>query len=325
MNAMNVSDRGGGRAAGNEPALCERSVSVLGYRMAYVTGGEGEPVILLHGLGLAASSWQWVLPTLARHFRVYAIDMFGCGRSDTPRIDYSLWAMATYTRYFMDAVGLQQAHFIGHSLGGGVAMHTRLQYPDRVGRLGLIAPGGMGRELRWLLRLPTLPGAELVMNVATRPLWDRIIKWLGYVEPTALHKRETRQGWLDLSHADRRWAFLRMLRGVSNITGQTVSALDRLHLMQQPALLIWGARDRTLPVIQAQRAARLIPNCQLEILPDCGHYPALERPEQVATLLERFLLAPSPASSTIPVAELESADHRKMRVEKPGELTAGIA
>ncbi len=309
----------------DEPVLYERVASVLGHRMAYVTGGEGEPVILLHGLGMAASSWQPVLPALVRHFQVFALDMFGCGRSDTPRIDYSLWAMATYVRYFMDAVGLQQAHFVGHSLGGGVAMHTRLQYPDRVGRLGLLAPGGMGRELRWLLRTPTLPGASLVMNLVTRPFWDRVIKRLGYVEPTAPHKREMRQGWLDLTNADRRWAFLHMLRGVSNISGQTVSALDRLHLMQQPVLLIWGARDRTLPVVQAHRAARLIPHCQLEILPGCGHYPALECPEPVAALLERFLLAPALTPSAVPVVELESADHRKMRVEKPGELTAGIA
>ena len=325
MNAMDVSDRDARHAAEDEPVLYKQSVSVLGHRMAYVTGGEGEPVVLLHGVGLAASSWQWVLPTLARRFRVFALDMFGCGRSDAPRIDYSLWAMATYVRYFLDAVGVQQADFVGHSLGGGVAMHTRLQYPDRVGRLGLLAPGGMGHELRWLLRTPTLPGASLVMDVVTHPFWDRVIKRLGYVEPTAPHKRETRQMWLDLTHPDRRWAFLHMLRGVSNISGQTVSALDRLHLMQQPVLLIWGARDRTLPVAQAHRAARLIPHCQLEILPDCGHYPALECPEQVAPLLERFLLAPAPVASVVPVAELESADHRKMRVEKPGELTAGLA
>ncbi|HEX6778657.1 MAG TPA: alpha/beta fold hydrolase, partial [Ktedonobacterales bacterium] len=68
-------------SSADEPVLQERVASVLGYRMAYVTGGEGEPLILIHGLGLASSSWNGVLPALARRFRVFAVDMLGCGRS----------------------------------------------------------------------------------------------------------------------------------------------------------------------------------------------------------------------------------------------------
>ena len=314
-------------SSADEPLLQEHVASVLGYRMAYVTGGEGESLILLHGLGLASSSWNGVLPALARRFRVFAVDMLGCGRSDKPRIDYHLWSMATYLRYFMDAVGIQRAHLVGHSLGGGIAMQTRFQYPERVNRLALISSGGFGRDLRWLLRLPTLPGGSVVMTAATRPFWNRVIKWFGYKEPTIPLKIETRQQWLSLTDADIRWVFMRTLRGVSNITGQTVSALDRLHLMQGPVLLVWGDHDRTIPVAHARRAAKLIPNCQLEILPDCGHYPALQCPEVVAGLVERFLLAPAPAVATPAAqpAELERANHRKVLMEQPGELSSGIA
>src|SRR5579885_2764385 len=219
-----------------QPVLEEGVVSVLGYRMAYVTGGSGEPVVFLHALGHASSAWDGVLPYLARHFRVFALDMLGCGRSDKPRIDYHLWALATYTRHFLDAVGVERAHLVGHSLGGGIAMQMMLQYPERVRKLALLSTGGLGREVRLLLRVATL-------------------------------------------------------RSVCNITGQTVSALDRLPLLEQPVLLIWGERDRTVPVSHAQRAATLLPNCQLEILPNCAHYPAIEQPHIVAPLLEQFLLA----------------------------------
>ncbi len=320
---------GAGRSAA-EPLLREQTASVLGYRMAYVAGGQGEPVVFLHGLGHASSAWARVLPLLARRFRVFAVDMLGCGRSDKPRIDYSLWAMATYVRYFMDAVGIEQAHLVGHSLGGGIAMHTLLQYPERVGRLALLATGGLGRELRLLLRITTLPGASWALALLTRPAWDRLIKRLGYREPTIPLKRETRQMWLKLAHPDHRWVFMRMLRGVSNITGQTVTALDRIDLvreLKEPILLIWGDRDRTIPLMHAQRAAQLIPNCQLEVLPGCGHYPAIECPEAVARLVERFLLAPesAPTAQGETPGELDRSDHGKMVMDKSGELSAGIA
>jgi len=96
--------------------------------------------------------------------------------------------------------------------------------------------------------------------------------------------------WANLANADNRWVFMRMLRSVRNITGQTVSAVEHLPKIETPVLLVWGDRDRTIPVAHARRAASLLPNCQLEILLGCKHYPDVEHPALVAPLLERFLL-----------------------------------
>jgi pimeloyl-ACP methyl ester carboxylesterase len=279
------------------PALQAGVASVMGYRMAYVAGGAGEPIVFLHGLGHAASAWDEVLPYLARRFRVFAVDMLGCGRSDKPRVDYSLAALATYTRLFMDAVGIRRGHLVGHSLGGGIAMQTAWQYPERIQRLALVAPGGLGHDLRFLLRLATLPGASWGLAGAAWPLWTRLVLHTPFGKRVSPVARENMRMWTRLGQADSRWAFMRMLRGVSNINGQTVSALDGLALMQQPVLLLWGERDRTIPVVHARRAAPLIPHCQLEILPGCTHYPPLEQPDVVAALLERFLLAPEGQSA----------------------------
>ncbi len=272
------------------PALQEGVASVLGYRMAYVTGGEGEPVVFLHGLGQAYSVWDGVLPLLARRFRVFALDMLGCGASDKPRIDYSLWALATYTRYFMDAVGIERAHLVGHSHGGGISMHILHQYPERVNRLALLATGGLGREVRPLLRVATLPGASLVLSGITSPIWLRLLGRLRFARLTELLEREQTRVWTRLANADNRWAFMRMLRSVCDITGQTVSAVERLPYMENPVLLVWGDCDKTIPVSHARNAAKLLPHCQLEVLPGCKHYPAIERPAMVAPLLERFFL-----------------------------------
>lgn len=272
------------------PALQEGVVSVLGHRMAYVAGGAGQPVILLHGLGHASSTWDEILPHLARHFRVYAVDMLGCGRSDKPRIEYNLWALATYTRYFMDALGIERAHVVGHSLGGGIALHIAWQYPERVNRLALVATGGLGRHVHLLLRLVSLPGTSLILAGIASPVWLLVLK-RRFTRLAAPLAREKLGMWMRLGQAETRWAFLRMLRSACTIRGQRVSALDRLHLVRHPILLIWGERDKTIPSTHARRAAPLIQNCQLAVLPDCDHYPSLERPEAVALLLEHFLLA----------------------------------
>ena len=192
----------------------------------------------------------------------------------------------------MDAVGIEQAHLVGHSLGGGIALHTNFQYPERVGRLALLASGGLGRELRMLLRVTTLPGSSVALAGLLDARLDRLWERLGWVrahEATYLEKKEMRAL---LAQPEHRWAFLSMLRGVSNITGQTVSAVEHFALFTQPVLLIWGDADRTIPLIHGQRAARALKRAHLEVLPGCGHYPHLEQPQKVAALLENFLLSP---------------------------------
>ncbi|HEX6820026.1 MAG TPA: alpha/beta fold hydrolase, partial [Ktedonobacterales bacterium] len=77
--------------------------------MRYLTGGSGEPVILLHGLADTADAWGRVLPAIAARYHIFAPDLLGCGGSDKPAIDYSLWAQATYLRHFMDGVGIERA------------------------------------------------------------------------------------------------------------------------------------------------------------------------------------------------------------------------
>jgi pimeloyl-ACP methyl ester carboxylesterase len=291
------------------PALQEGVVSILGHRMAYVTGGEGEPVLFLHGLGHASGTWNEVLPPLARHFRVFAVDMLGCGRSDKPRVEYNLWALATYTRHFMDALGIERAHVVGHSLGGGLAMHLAWQYPERVNRLALISTGGLGRDVRLALRVASLPGTSLVLACSTSPAWLWALKRLRMGRTLTPALREKVQMWIRLGQVDSRRAFLRILRSVCSIRGQKISALDRLTLLKHPVLLIWGEGDRTIPVKHAHRAAPLMHHCQLEVLPGCKHYPPLERPEVVAALLERFLCG----------------SQGGMLIEEGSELATGIA
>src|SRR3712207_2663499 len=103
------------------------------------------------------------MPKLAERFTVVAPDLMGHGASAKPRGDYSLGAYASGVRDLMGALGHEKATFVGHSLGGGVAMQLAYQFPERCERLVLIDSGGLGREVNFLLRAATLPGSEIVL------------------------------------------------------------------------------------------------------------------------------------------------------------------
>src|SRR3954454_15866359 len=142
-----------------------------GYQRAFVQTGPidgSKPVLLLvHGIGQDSSTWRPVIHELARDHVVIAPDLLGHGDSDKPRADYAVGAYACGLRDLLTVLGVDRVTVVGHSLGGGVAMQFAYQFPERCERLVLVSSGGAGREVHPLLRLASLPGAELVMPFAT--------------------------------------------------------------------------------------------------------------------------------------------------------------
>ncbi|HKV86355.1 MAG TPA: alpha/beta fold hydrolase [Ktedonobacterales bacterium] len=291
-------------------------MDVLGHRMRYLTGGHGVPVVLLHGLADNAEAWGRILPALARDYQVFAPDLLGCGLSDKPAIDYSLSAQATYLRHFMDAVGAERAIIVGHSLGGALALHLYMRYPERVARLALIASGGMGRDLPLSLRLCTLAGSSAVIGAllgsrhTNHPAARVGHHVLGRLWPaTAAADRAKHAALVAINAEDAlanaeeagildrlrepaaRAAFLATLRSVGDMRGQRGSALDALPLIDAPVLLIHGERDATIPVSHGQTGIGRLRRGRLALLPNCGHCPQREAPEQVTELLLDFFAA----------------------------------
>ena len=287
-------------------AFARHQVSVMGYRMHYLVAGAGEPVLLLHGLADSCDTWSPILPGLARRYQVFAPDLLGCGASDKPRIDYSLWALATYMRHFLDAIGIESAHVVGHSLGAGLALHLFFQYPERVRRMALLASGGMGRDLPLSLRLCTLAGSYPVIGAllasrhanhpvarAGRYILGRLWPATAVADLQGTAEAAEEDGILErLRDPGARAAFLAMLRSVGNVRGQHATALAHLHLVRVPVLLIHGRQDDTIPVSHGEIAERHLAEASLEVLDNCGHCPHREAPAEVLRLLERFLSLP---------------------------------
>jgi pimeloyl-ACP methyl ester carboxylesterase len=275
--------------------------TVHGYRRAFRVAGSGPPIVLIHGIGDSSTTWESVIPALARRHLVIAPDLLGHGRSDKPRADYSVAAYANGVRDLLGVLGVPRATLVGHSFGGGVAMQFAYQFPERTERLVLIGSGGAGPDVNPGLRLMSMPGAALALNALRLPG----IRWQVGAAVEMLKALGTALG-LDapdmlrivdaLPDATARAAFIRTLRAVVDWRGQVVTMLDRCYLTRgMPTLLVWGRRDAIVPVAHAYRAHEAMPGSRLEIFPEAGHFPFHTDPARFVGLLEDFLGSTEPA------------------------------
>lgn len=280
----------------------EWEIVLHGRRAVYRIAGEGPAVVLVHGMLNSSSHWHDVARTLARDHTVLAPDLIGHGDSAAPRGDYSLGAHAAAIRDLMAAVGIERATLVGHSLGGGVAMQFFYQFPQRVQRLALVSSGGLGREVSPLLRTAALPGVSGLLSLTINPRLLGAVRAAG----TTMRERGMQKGEYlhalaralgPLQSAGAREAFLQTLRSVIDVRGQRVSATDRLYLLEtMPTLIVWGERDRTIPIEHGRRAHEAIPGSTFRTLPHAAHFPNLEDPDGLAQLLLEFMASTEPAS-----------------------------
>lgn len=271
-----------------------REVRVHGHPVVYRRAGEGEVVVLIHGLAGNSRTWKDVMPELSRTHDVIAPDLLGHGDSVNPIGDYSLGAHASGLRDLLLTLDVPHATIVGHSFGGGVAMQLAYQHPELCDRLVLVCSGGLGREVSWLLRLVTLPLAEQTMPVLF-PRWfarsgtevSRFLRGRGLHAPRL---GEMWRAYTSLAGAENRKAFVRTIRTVIDPSGQTVSALDRVYLAAHlPTLIVWGSDDHIIPVEHAHNAHDAIPGSRLVILPGVGHFPHTEAPGAFLAALGDFL------------------------------------
>ena len=265
-----------------------------GDRIAYRDEGDGEVLLLIHGMAGSSETWRSVIPPLSKKFRVVAPDLLGHGHSAKPRTDYSLGAFAVWLRDFLDELGVSRATVVGHSLGGGVAMQFVYQHPDYAQRLILISSGGLGPDVGWVLRLLSAPGAELVLPVIAPPpvlsVGNKLRSWMRSAGIRSPRGAELWSAYSSLSDGETRQSFLKTLRSVVDYRGQAVSALNRLRLRQElPVMAIWGEPDGIIPVAHAHAAHEARTDSRLEVLPDVGHFAQVEAPEQVVDLIEDFI------------------------------------
>ena len=271
----------------------DQYIKVKGVKTRYWTAGDKGPVILLiHGFGASVEIWQHNIESLAKLYRVYAIDLVGFGRSDKPEGPYTISMMTEFVDAFMKATGIDKASFVGLSLGGGISLQYALQYPQRVEKLVLVDSAGLGRELIFSMRLMSLP---IIGELMTKP--SRKMAYL-FFKPAVLNSKilkgeftETYYRLFSLPGAQQ--AMLKVLRSLCTIFGPRQDALhntmSNLHKITASTLIVWGKQDAVLPLEQAYFAKERIPNSQLYVFDQCGHMPNFEKPEEFNSVVLAFL------------------------------------
>jgi len=264
-------------------------IKVNGINTHYVVAGSGRPLLLLHGLGGHWGHWEANIPALAQHYRVYAPDIAGFGLSDKPQAaDRSLEFLLRFLRGFLDVQEITQAVVIGNSMGGFLALQMALTYPQRVSALVLVAAAGLGPEISWILRLQGLPLLGDLVAIPSRRLVRLAVRSIFYDQAQATPKI-VEEHYQHFCRPGARQCYLAVIHKGIGQRGQRYVLLDRLPQIRVPTLLVWGAEDRLLPVRQAHAAAARLPDSRLHVLPECGHCPQMEKPEEFNRLVLDFL------------------------------------
>jgi pimeloyl-ACP methyl ester carboxylesterase len=274
--------------------------TVHGYRRAFIRAGHGPALLLIHGICDSSATWEHLLPFLAIDHTVIAPDLLGHGKSDKPRADYSVAAYANGMRDLLSVLGIDRATVVGHSLGGGVAMQFAYQYPERCDRLVLVSTGGVSNDVHPLLRLASLPDADLLLPLVRWDLTRLAVRGVFL----AFQKLGTDLGrdaadflrvFDTLPDATSRSAFVRTLRAVIDHRGQVITMLDRCYLTRgMPTLLVWGAHDAIIPYSHARIAHAAMPGSRLETFENAGHFPHHAEPGRFLAVLRDFLATTSP-------------------------------
>ena len=246
---------------------------VGGITTRYEKVGSGSPVVVLHGWGGAIENVRPIIQCLSRTHTAYALDFPGFGQSNHPPPGWGVFDYAEWVGTFMDAVQCPQAHFIGHSFGGRVAIVLAAQHSQRVGRLVLVDSAGIKPQRTWRhhLRVNLFKGTRGLSRLVPVPRWQEVI---------------LKQVHAVFGSADYRDAG--PMRGVFvRVVNEDLRAF--LPVIAASALLIWGENDGDVPLSYGEIMAREMPNARLEVLPGAGHFSYLDRLPRFCQLVQDFL------------------------------------
>ena len=273
----------------------EHHIDVGGLPTRYLRAGTtGPPLVLLHGAGDNALDWQWVMPTLARTYRVYALDLPGSGGSAKPDVDYSPAFFTSFLSAFLDALEIERAAVIGNSLGGLVGLRLALFEPQRVTALGLVSSAGLGRQVTYALRSMALPGYGRLAVAWGKRRPGAAQRALGRSTLLFARLRRVPPMWLKEQYRLARLpgfleAQLATIRAQVGLKGQREVLVDRLAQLEVPTIIVWGTRDRVFPYSQAKEAVTQVKEGVLELISDCGHLPHVEQADCFTAIVARFL------------------------------------
>ena len=265
--------------------------------LRYHEAGDGPPLLLLHGSGPGVTGWRnyrGVLADFAEHFRCLVLEFPGFGVSD-PGDGHPMMMAGASVGVFLDALGIDEpVHVIGNSMGGIVGTNLAIHSPQRVRTLVTI--GGIGKNV---FAPGPGEGIKLLMEFTDDPTRDRLVRWLHSMvyDPAVVTEELIEERWalatepLTLEIAARMYSSKAFAANAAAAKASGATPYwAQLHRVQAPTLLTWGRDDRVSPVDMAMLPMRDIPNAELHVFPNCGHWTMIEAKAAWTSAVLAFLL-----------------------------------
>ena len=253
--------------------------------------GKGRPILLLHGLAASSYSWRKIIPKLARHHRVIALDLKGFGHSQKPfDLRYAPGDHARLVEAFIKKRGLNDVTIVGHSFGGAVALITTLRLnrkeKGRIRDLVLIAAPAYRQpktEFVEFLHAPLLPYLALAIVPPELATWLSLTQAERNISTHADVRAYARPYYDPAArHA--------LITTTRQIMPHDIDTLTSLYpTIRQRALVVWCDNDKTVPLTKGQRLVQTLPRARLKVLQGCGHAVPDERPRELSRILNRFI------------------------------------
>ena len=257
-----------------------RDIEVAGRRLRYLELGEGDgiPVLLVHGFGADLNTWMFTQPALAAGRRVVALDLPGHGGSAKEVGGGDAEGLTDAVEGALGALGIEQVHFVGHSMGGAIAALAALRQPERVASLTLIASAGLGPDINTsfidgFVRASRRREASEILSLL---VYDPALISRAMVEDVLRYKR------LDGVTA----ALAKIAEAWFGGGRQSLNLTGRLMTLSLPVQLIWGREDRVIPAAHAEASAARLP---VHILDAAGHLPHMEKAGEVNRLIGQLI------------------------------------
>ena len=263
-------------AARGAAKLERKEVDIPGFHVVYLEGGQGAPLLLIHGFGADKDTWTGVSEFFTPNFHVIAPDLPGFGESSKPdHVPYRIEDQVTYVHSLVQALGLKDLSLGGNSMGGRIAASYAARFPDEVKTLWLVAPGGVATAEPSELAQKLAAGGPNPLLARTPEEFDAVIHFVMADPPFV-------PGFIRNAMAARAAANYKLHQRIYKELVESPPLEPRVKGLATPTRVLWGDKDRVLHVSGARILAGLMPNASVTIMPGVGHLPMLEKPRESA-------------------------------------------
>ena len=264
--------------------LTEKNVSIGEFKIAYLEGGGGTPILMVHGFAANKDNWPRFCKFITPAYNAVALDLPGFGNSTyVQNASYRMEDQAKRLDQFVNAAGLKKFHIVGNSMGGYISARYAIMFPEKVITLGLFDSAGVKSPKPSEMNTRLSKGEPHPLIAKSADQFDRLLKFVFFKPPEIPWIVKNYLVQEAVSHSARN----DLIR--KQISPEFTALEPDLSKIKASTLVLWGANDRVIDVSAVQVFKKGISNCSTVIMQDCGHLPMIERPQEAAEHYLAFL------------------------------------